>query len=224
MRLPGHTLAALPKATRVAKAAVAATDPSLILTVTLNRTDETGFQRFLADVEDPHSTNHGAFISQAEVAKRFGPSQQAYDATLAYLQQQGFTLVEGSANRLTLTVKGTRAQTEKAFALQIGDYQLGSRTFFANDQDPAVPAMVAKNIQAVAGLSNLAQPQPNTQGINNSKDCLYGKNTPLGAQVACGLAFGLLHILWGLLCLDPVKLYQHRCLRAAIIRLQVLLA
>ena len=51
----------------------------------------------------------------------------------------------------------------ESLRLQIGDYQLGSRTFFANDQDPAVPASIAKNIQAVAGLSNLAQPQPNTQ-------------------------------------------------------------
>ncbi len=206
VRLPGHTLSALPKATKVARAAHAATaDPPLTLTVVLNRADEAGFQRFLADVEDPKSANHGKFSSQAEITRRFGPSQQAYDATLAYLQQQGFTLVEGSTNRLTLTVTGARAQAEQAFAIQIGDYQLGSRSFFANDQDPAVPGNIAKNIQAVAGLSNLAQPQPNTQGIKGSKDCLYGKDTPLGAQVACGLAFGLLHVLWGLLCLDPIN-------------------
>ncbi len=135
-------------------------DPPITLTVVLNRSDEAGFQRFLADIEDPHSANHGKFLSQDEITKRFGPSQQAYDETVAYLQQQGLTLVEGSANRLTLTVKGTRTQVEHAFSVQIGDYQLGNRSFYANDQDPLVPGSMAQHIQAVAGLSNLAQPQP----------------------------------------------------------------
>ncbi len=197
VRLPGHTLAALPKATKVARAAqAAAADPPLTLTVVLNRTDESGFARFLADVEDPHSANHGKFISQAEVTKRFGPSQQAYDGTLAFLQQQGFVLVEGSANRLTLTVKGTRGQAEKAFGVQIAEYQLGKRSFYANDQDPAVPGSIAKNIQAVAGLSNLAQPQPNTTAIRGLRECKPPKDFPpdqiANLNLACG---GLLRVV-----------------------------
>nr|MDQ6905946.1 protease pro-enzyme activation domain-containing protein [Chloroflexota bacterium] len=208
VRLPGHTLSALPKATKVARAAqVAATDPMLTLTVVLNRTDEAGFQRFLTDVEDPKSANHGKFISQAEITKRFGPSQQAYDATLAFLQQQGFTLVEGSANRLTLTVKGARAQAEQAFSVHLDDYQLGSRSFYANDQDPAVPGNIAKNILAVAGLSNFAQPQPNTQGITSTKDCTFTTDiSKAGFIPFCAFGFGFLHILWGLGCISHLTL------------------
>jgi subtilase family serine protease len=202
VRLPGHTLAAVTHATKVARpaaaaaAATAAADPTLTLTVVLNRSDEAGFQRFLADVEDPTSPNHGKFLSQPEITRRFGPSQQAYDETLAYLQQQGFTLVEGSANRLTLTVKGTRTQAEKAFALQINDYQLGNRSFFANDQDPAVPGSIAKNIQAVTGLSNLAQPQPNSKAIHNLRDCSADKTKGQNVQNSCLLVLYILVALY----------------------------
>ena len=158
-RLPGHVLGVLGQATKLAPAANAASLP-LSLTVVLNRTDEASFRAFLADIQDPNSPNFQQFLSQAELAARFGPSKQAYDATLAYLEQQGFSLVEGSANRLTLTVSGTRAQAEQAFSIQIDDYQLGSRVFYANNLNPAVPASIAPFVQAIIGLSNLAQPEP----------------------------------------------------------------
>ncbi len=192
VRLPGHTVAVLSRATKVARTASAITaDPSITLTVVLKRTDEAGFQRFLADIEDPHSANHGKFLSQDEITKRFGPSPQAYDETVAYLQQQGLTLVEGSANRLTLTVKGTRTQVEHAFSVQIGDYQLGNRSFYANDQDPLVPGSMAQHIQAVAGLTNLAQPQSNKQTIDDiNKKC--ASNVIIGAICLAALRGGLL--------------------------------
>ncbi|MGI8554133.1 MAG: protease pro-enzyme activation domain-containing protein [Dehalococcoidia bacterium] len=181
VRLSGHVLAALQQATRAPAAARAnaAIDEPLTLTVVLNRSNEPGFQNLLAEIENPLSPNFQHFLSQDELTKRFGPSQQAYDAVLAWLQGQGFSLTEGSSNRLTLTVQGTRAQAEKAFTVQIGDYQLGGRSFYANTQDPAVPAAVAPHIQAVVGLANLALPQarqpqiPVRDAINKSLCYLF---------------------------------------------------
>lgn len=170
VRLPGHVLSVLSQATKLTPAsaphgaaAVQAATPQasqpLTLTVVLNRRDEVGFQKYLADVENPMSPNHLHFLTQAQLTKRFGPSQQAYTAVLSYFQQQGFSLEQGSANRLTLTLKATRAQTEQALAVHIDDYQLGTRTFYANGQDPAVPASIAPDIQAISGMSNLARPR-----------------------------------------------------------------
>ncbi len=155
--LPGHVLAALARAQSLARQPQVATQP-LILTLGLNRTDQAGFDAFLQAVQDPRSPSYRHFLSQSEQADRFGPSPQAVAAVRSYMEGQGFTLVQDSANRLTLTFQGTRAQAEQAFAVQIGDYQIGSRTFFANSSDPAVPASIAPYLQAVAGLNNLARP------------------------------------------------------------------
>jgi hypothetical protein len=159
VRLPGHVAPAVSRATQVASAPNAGSQP-LHLTVVLNRTDPAGFAAFVKAVQDPTSPSFQHFLSQDEQTQRFGPSQQAYDAVLKYMQQQGFTLVEGSANRLTLSFNGTRAQAEQAFAVRINDYQLGSRQFYASPTDPAVPAAVAPDIQAIIGLSNLVKPEP----------------------------------------------------------------
>lgn len=166
--LPGHTLAILSQATLVPAGSAGVYSPQtagsepLTLTIVLNRTDEAGFEAFLQSVRDPSSPNYQQFMSQSDLANFFGPSQPDYDAVLSYLQQYGFSLTQGSSNRLTLTVQGTRADAEQAFYVQINDYQLGDRSFFANSADPAVPSSVAPSIQAVVGLNNLAQPVHDT--------------------------------------------------------------
>ena len=78
---------------------------------------------------------------------------------------QGFRLVRGSADHLTITVEGTRADAERAFALKIGDYRIGKREFYANATDPALPAQPASRVQAVIGLSNLAKPKRSFHAI-----------------------------------------------------------
>jgi kumamolisin len=157
VRLPGHVLPALAKATAVASQSKAAADESLTLTLVLKRDDQAGFERYLRDVYDPKSPNYRKFLTQSELSDRFGPSREVYDDVLSYLQENGFTLVEGSANRMTLTVHGTRFQTERAFAVRIGDYKIGEKRFYANDTAPALPQQIASRVEGVIGLSNLAQ-------------------------------------------------------------------
>src|SRR5262249_43374642 len=148
------------------------------LTITLKREDPAGFDRYLQDVYDARSPRFRHFLSQSQIASRFGPTKKAYDQVLAYLKQNGFTLTQGSANRLTLTVQGTRAQAERAFSLAIREYELGNRGFFANDSDPLLPAKISRDVQAIAGLNNAGAPAaPLDQPVpilNDACDLLAG--------------------------------------------------
>jgi subtilase family serine protease len=103
---------------------------------------------------------YGRYLTQGQVTARFGPSRTAYDGVLAWLESQGLRLVQGSSNRLTLTVMGTRSQTESAFATSIRDYSLGGRTVYSNATSPSVPRRLAAYIEAVAGLSDAATQHP----------------------------------------------------------------
>jgi hypothetical protein len=51
-------------------------------------------------------------------------------------------------------VRVTRRQVEQAFVVHIGDYQLGSQRFYANDTGPSLPANLASGVEAVIGLNN----------------------------------------------------------------------
>jgi hypothetical protein len=184
-RLPGHVLQILAQASRLTTPPNASSAP-VRLTIVLNRSDQSGFESFLADVQNPNSPNYRRFLSQADLTARFGPSQTSYDSVLSYLRQQGFTLVQGSANRLTITVSGTRALADQALATQIGDFQLGNRAFFANTADPAVPATVAPLIQAIVGLTSLPHPEPR---LARAEPGAQPQSTPARTPMALAQAY-----------------------------------
>jgi len=208
-RLAGHVLAALPGATPLAPES---TDGQVLnLTVVLRRDDEAGFQHYLHDVYDPASAIFRQFLTQAQIAERYGPSQQAYDAVAAHLQAQHFERSAGSANRLTLSVRGSRSDAQRAFDVTIGDYALEGRTFYANDGDPSLPDAIAAHVQAISGLSDLAQPSALTQsvppgctssqtgGTGNSPDATACETRPCAFANDGGLVYALFCVWtsWG---------------------------
>ncbi len=155
VRVPGHVLPALAKAT-IVRSKANENDQPMTLTIVLRHDDETGLNRYLRELYDPHSPNFHHYLTQPQIADKFGPSADTYGAALEYLRANGFELLHGSANRLTLTIRGTRANVERAFNIRIGDYRIGRREFYASDRDPALPANLASRVQSVGGLSNLA--------------------------------------------------------------------
>jgi hypothetical protein len=205
VRLPGHVLRAL---TQAAPASPPAASQSLTLTFVLKRDDETGFQQYLHDVYDPASPIFRQFLTQAALAQKFGPSQQDYAQVLGYLQVQGFQLAEGSANRMTLTVSGSRAQAEQAFGVHIGDYRLADRSFYANDSDPALPKDIADRVETIAGLSNLASPRSihreDLDNVCNFVGIAAGAGIPFtaGASIPFALAVAASCFLANLVLMD----------------------
>ena len=107
----------------------------LTLTLVLKRSDQNGFERFLAAVQDPTSPQFHQYLTQSGLAERFGPSLSAYDAVKTWLADEGFTILEDSGNRLTLTASATRRQIEETFQVQLENYRLADRTFHANNTD-----------------------------------------------------------------------------------------
>jgi subtilase family serine protease len=184
VRLQGHVLDVLPYATHLARTPQSAQEP-LTLTVMLNWSDPAGFDAFRQDFENPASATYRQRLSPDELKTRFGPSQEAYDTVLAWLQQNGFSLAEGSDNRLTLTVRGTRGQAESAFGVTIDDYLMGTRQFHAIDTNPGIPAALAPLIRSVSGFSNLAQPQPAGTPMSIAK-AYNGALTPPGPTAGTG--------------------------------------
>lgn len=155
--LPGHVARSLANAKQLPH------DPQkdeeqMTITIVLNLSDPKGAKALEEEYITPTSPNYHKSISPAEFSTRFGPSQEAWDALLDYVRQNGFILTYGADNRRIMSVTGTRAQVQSAFGVVIDNYQLGERTFHAIANDPVVPAEIAPSILHVGGLSNLARP------------------------------------------------------------------
>ena len=173
-------------------------DIPITLTLTLKRDDQAGFERYRNQIDDPHSPNFRHFLTQTQIAARFGPSQRSYDKVLAYLRANGFELIEGSSNHLTITVRGTRAEAERAFHARIADFRIGKKTFFANQAEPAMPAAIAASVQSVTGLSNYARPQPTHIAIFSA---------------VCAIVVGYMSAMFGL---DPNTAAGKACILSAL--------
>jgi hypothetical protein len=165
VRLPGHVLDSLKNAmlvdndaTAPASPGTSATSETVSLTLVLKHDDEAGFERYMAEVYNPQSVRYQHFLTPTQLTQRFGPSRKGYSQVVGYLRNHGFRLVAQSRNRMTLTVRGSRAAVERAFDTRIADYKIGNVVFFANRNDPALPERIAARIAGISGLSNLARP------------------------------------------------------------------
>ena len=146
----------------------------MTLTFTLRRANQAGFEEYLSGVQDRSSPFYRHFLTQHDLTEEFGPSQSSYDSVSSWLRSQGFTLVQGSTNRLTLTVKGSRELADRVFDVTTNDYRLHGRIVYANINAPALPPDIASEVQSIAGLSDVAQPTAHVNTVSNLPASLEG--------------------------------------------------
>ena len=133
----------------------------LELTVALKSQNPTGLADFANGVSAPSSPSFRNYLTVAQFARRFGATPAQVAAVRSALQAQGASVGPVAANALTLPVRGTAAQLEKAFSISLAQVTLPSgRTAYTNTEAPAIPASAAQFVQGVIGLDNVSLDQP----------------------------------------------------------------
>lgn len=132
-------------------------DQTLQLDVVLPLRDQAGLDDFLAELAaTPAHYRH--FLTPAEFTDRFGPTQETYDATVAYLRNAGLDVIGGSRDGMDIQVKGPVSAIEAAFSIHMLIYQLPTedRTFYGPDREPSVRLPFA--LWHISGLDNYSIP------------------------------------------------------------------
>jgi hypothetical protein len=80
---------------------------------------------------------------------------QTYAEVSDWLARKGFTLIDDSLNRLTITVSGTRRELKRLSMFASMTTARAIARFYSNDRDPRLPANIAAHVQAVIGLNNM---------------------------------------------------------------------
>ena len=133
---------------------------SIHFDVVLALRDRAGLQNFLQEVNDPATPFYRQFITPEEFTARFGPSQEDWDALVAFSKANGFEIVSGSRDAMDLRLIGTVANIERAFHVTLGVYQhpTENRTFYAVDREPT--ADLPFQLWHISGLDNDSKPHP----------------------------------------------------------------
>jgi kumamolisin len=115
---------------------------------------------FVERLYDPSSSSYRQFVTPEQFTERFGPSQEDYDALIAFAKASGFTVTGGSRDAFDVQFKAPVAAIEKAFHVTMNVYQhpTEKRTFFAPDREPSVD--LPFQLWHITGLDNYSIPRP----------------------------------------------------------------
>lgn len=138
-------------------------------------------RQFLDDLQTVGKKQYHQFLTAEEWTRRFDPSVEEEQAVVDWATAQGFTVTRRFPNRLIVDVEGTSATIEKAFGVTMNKYQLGTKTFFSNDRDPAVPSNLQSIIRSVGGLQNLQTMRPANKNLPEPEFPDYAPGPAVGS-------------------------------------------
>jgi kumamolisin len=122
--------------------------------------NQAGLDEFLKDLRNPASVSYRQFLTPQEFTARFGPTQEQYNAVLAFAKANGLTVVGGSRDGMEVQVKGSVAAIEAAFHINLQTFQhpTEDRVFYAADREPSVD--LPFQLWHISGLDNYSIPKP----------------------------------------------------------------
>lgn len=137
-------------------------DMPIPITFVLPLRNEKALEEVIQSIYDPaDQQNYGKYLTSEEFIQMFAPTQEDYDAVIAYAKGLGLNIVGTHPNRTLLNVSGPTKSIESAFNLNLDLYQQTSgRKFYAPNNDPEVPNVIASVISGVVGLDNQAVWRP----------------------------------------------------------------
>jgi subtilase family serine protease len=109
---------------------------------------------------DPASPDFRKFLSVEEFTEQFGPTQDDYQAVVAFAEANGFTVSHTAENRMVVDISGSVEQIEKTFHVMMALYQhpTENRTFYSPDREPSLDLSVP--VSRIVGLNNFSIPRP----------------------------------------------------------------
>ena len=120
----------------------------------------------LQQLYDPTSTNYHHYLTPEQFTERFGPTEQDYQALVAFARRSGFTVTTTHPNRMLLDVRGQVADVETALHVKMNRYRhpAENRNFFAPDAEPSLALTIP--ILDIAGLDDFIKPRALYHRIN----------------------------------------------------------
>ncbi len=155
--LSGHIPAAVAQMRPLGR--VAATN-RLNLAIGLPLRDQDDLKNLIAEISNPSSPNFRHYLTPDQFTETYGPTEQDYQAVIAFAKSNGLAVTMTHQNRLLLNVSGSVTDVERVFHVTMHNYwhPKEARTFFAPDVEPSLD--LAVQVLHVDGLNNYYRPHP----------------------------------------------------------------
>src|ERR1035437_8654167 len=135
----------------------------LNLAIGLPLRNQQALAQLVQQLSDPAHPDYRHYLTPEEFAARFGPTEQDYQAVIAFAQASGLAVSSTHPNRTLLDVSGSVADIEKSPHLTMRTYRhpAEARTFYAPEAEPSLDLAVP--VLRISGLDNYSLPRPRLQ-------------------------------------------------------------
>ena len=106
------------------------------------------------DLYNPASPNYRHFLDSAEIATRFAPTPAEAGTVMQFLEAHNLKVLRVGPNNFFVRARGTVAEVEAAFSVQLNHYQVKDTVVRANNRDPFIDGDAASLVGAVYGLDS----------------------------------------------------------------------
>ena len=130
----------------------------LRLVIGLPMQNQRKLDTLLRQLYDPASPNYRHYLTAADFAEKFGPSEADYMAVTNFASTNHLTITATHPNRTLVDVEGSVTDIERVFHVKLQRYNhpTQKRTFYAPDAEPSVDLNVP--LLHVSGLNDYVKP------------------------------------------------------------------
>ncbi len=114
---------------------------------------QAALKALLAAQQNSASPSYHQWLTPAQYGAQFGMSSGDLAKAEAWLQAQGFVVLDVANGRNAIHFSGTAAQVEEAFHTQLHQYLINGTTHLANSTVLALPAALASTVSGIRGLA-----------------------------------------------------------------------
>src|SRR5580692_3752183 len=122
------------------------------VTIWLQLHNRSQFDALTQSLYDRTSPNYQHWLKQSDIAARFAPTAQEAKTVQDFIATHNLMLVKMGPSNFYVRARGTVGDVEKAFQVQLNNYQVGDKTIRANAGDPYVEGAAGPLVRAVSGL------------------------------------------------------------------------
>ena len=118
---------------------------------------------------DRTSSGFQQWDSDAAIDAAHAPTAAEVATVSTYLTASGLTVTGVGAHNLFVTARGTAAQVQSALKVELRDFSLGNRRYFANTAAPSLPSHVQPLVAFVGGLTNHGAKPMNVRALDSAR-------------------------------------------------------
>lgn len=134
--------------------------------------------QYLADLQNPSSSNFHKWLTPAQYGTRFGISDSDLATVKSWLQTQGFTVEKVPQARNVIEFSGNFGQIQNAFHTSMHQLVVNGETHFANMSDPQIPAALAPVVAGVGPLNDFRPKAPMVYWAQGQFNAATGRIQP----------------------------------------------